>query len=101
MLIKKVKGGVIMAELNKKQVGLTLGIFAAIVHLVWLIAVAIGVQKAVDWILLLHSIKLDLVLTNVVLLNAVLLIVIAFIGGYVVGWVFAAIYNWSAKCCKR
>ena len=95
------KGGVIMAELNKKQVGLTLGIFAAIVHLVWLIAVAIGVQKAVDWILLLHSIKLDLVLTNVVLLNAILLIVVAFIGGYVVGWIFAAIYNWSAKCCRR
>jgi len=90
-----------MAELNKKQVGLTLGVFAAIVHLVWLIAVAIGVQKAVDWILLLHSIKLDLFLTNVVLLNAVLLIIIAFIGGYVVGWIFAAIYNWAGKCCKK
>ena len=90
-----------MAELNKKQVGLTLGIFAAVIHIIWLIAVAIGVQKAVDWILLLHSIRLDIVLTNVVLLNAAMLIVIAFIGGYVVGWVFAAIYNWSAKCCKK
>jgi len=87
--------------MNKKQVGLTLGLFAAIIHLVWLIAVAIGIQKYVDWILLLHSIKLDLLLTNVVLLNAVLLIIIAFIGGYVVGYVFAAVYNWAGKCCKK
>ena len=89
-----------MAVLSKNQVGLTLGIFAALVHLVWLIAVAIGIQKAVDWILLLHSIKLDLILTNVVILNALMLIIIAFIGGYLVGWVFAAIYNWAGKKVK-
>ena len=77
--------------LNKNKIGLTLGIFAALCHLVWLIAVAIGIQKFLDWILLLHSIQLDLTLTSVVLLNAVLLIVIAFIGGYIVGYVFAAI----------
>lgn len=87
--------------MNKNQVGLTLGIFAAVCHLVWAIAVAIGIQKAVDWILLLHSIKLDLVLTNVVLLNAVLLVIVGFIGGYVMGWVFAAVYNWAGKCCKK
>ncbi len=84
-------------KLNKKQVGLALGIFAAVCHLVWLIAVAIGVQKAVDWILLLHSIQLDLTLTSVVILNGILLLIIAFIGGYIVGWVFAAIYNWAGK----
>ena len=91
-----------MAKLNANQVGLTLGLFAALVHLVWLIAVAIGVQKLIDWVLLLHSIKLDLVLTNVVILNAVLLIIIAFIGGYVVGAVFALIWNYAGKCkwCK-
>lgn len=89
-----------MAELNKNQVGLTIGIFAAVCHLVWTVAVAIGIQKAVDWILLLHSIKLDIVLTSVVILNAVILIVLAFIGGYIFGWVFAAIYNWTGKKVK-
>ncbi|MEK6860030.1 MAG: hypothetical protein AABX54_04415 [Nanoarchaeota archaeon] len=91
-----------MAKLNANQVGLTLGLFAALVHLIWLIAVAVGVQKLIDWVLLLHSIKLDLVLTNVVLLNAVLLIIIAFIGGYVVGAVFAWTWNYAGKCkwCK-
>lgn len=87
--------------MNKNKVGLTLGIFAGLIHLVWVIAVAIGVQKYVDWILLLHSIRLDLILTSVVLLNAVFLIIIAFIGGYVVGWVFAALYNWIGKCYRK
>ena len=87
--------------LNKNKVGLAVGIFAAICHLIWIIAVAIGIQKAVDWILLLHSIQLDLTLTSVVILNAILLVIIAFIGGFICGWVFAAIYNWTGKCCKK
>ena len=86
-----------MASINKNQLGLTIGVFAALCHLVWLVAVAIGIQKFVDWILLLHSIQLNLTLTSVVILNAVLLIVIAFIGGYIFGWVFAAIWNWVGK----
>ena len=86
-----------MASININQLGLTIGVFAALCHLVWLVAVAIGIQKFVDWILLLHSIQLNLTLTSVVILNAVLLIVIAFIGGYIFGWVFAAIWNWVGK----
>lgn len=86
-----------MDKLNKNQVGLAIGIFAAICHLIWSIAVAIGIQSYVDWILLLHSIKLDLVLTSVVIMNVILLIILAFVGGYIFGYVFAAIYNWIGK----
>ncbi len=89
-----------MEKLNKKKLGLTIGIFAALCHLIWLIAVAIGIQKFVDWILLLHSIQIDLTLTSVYILNAVLLIVLAFIGGYIFGWVFAAVWNWVGKNVK-
>jgi len=87
-------------KLNKKQVALSIGIFAAICHLVWSIAVAIGIQKYIDWVLLLHSIKLDLLLTNVVILNVIILLVLAFIGGYIFGYVFAAIYNYIGKKVK-
>jgi len=87
-------------KLNKNQVALSLGIFAALCHLVWSIAVAIGIQSYIDWVLLLHSIKLDLLLTQVVILNVVILLVLAFIGGYIVGWVFAALYNWIGKKVK-
>ena len=83
--------------INKNKLGLTFGIFAAISHLVWSIAVAMNIQKLVDWILLLHSIKLDLILTSVVILNVVMLIILAFIGGYVFGWVLGAIWNFVNK----
>lgn len=86
-----------MDKLNKNQVGLAIGIFAALCHLIWSIAVAIGIQSYVDWILLLHSIKLDLVLTSVAIMNVILLIILAFVGGYIFGYVFAAIYNWIGK----
>jgi len=86
--------------MNKNKVGLAVGLFAALCHLVWIIAVAIGIQKFVDWIFLLHSIQLELTLTSVVLLNALLLIVVAFIGGYVFGWVFATIWNFVGKKVK-
>lgn len=84
-------------KLDNNKLGLTIGIFAALCHLIWTIAVAIGIQKFVDWILLLHSISLELTLTSVVLLNAVLLIILAFVGGYIFGWVFAAIWNMVNK----
>jgi hypothetical protein len=87
-------------KLNKNQVALTLGIFAALVHLVWSIAVAIGIQTYIDWVLLLHSIKLDLILTNVVILNVIMLLVLAFIGGYIIGYVFAVLYNYIGKKVK-
>ena len=89
-----------MIKINKNQLGLTIGIFAALCHLIWTIAVAVGIQKFVDWILLLHAIKLELTLTSVVILNAVLLVILAFVGGYVFGWVFGAIWNWVGKKFK-
>jgi len=89
------KGGREM--INKNKLGLTIGIFVALMHLVWVIAVAIGIQRYLDWVLLLHSIKLDIVLTQVVLLNAVMLLVLAFVGGYIFGYVFAAIWNYINK----
>ncbi len=89
-----------MAKVNKNQLGLTIGIFSALCHLVWTLAVAVGIQKFVDWILLLHSIKLDLVLTSVAILNAVILVILAFIGGYIFGWVFGAIWNLVGKKVK-
>ena len=87
-------------KINRNQLGLTVGIFAALCHLVWSIAVAIGIQDFVDWILLLHSISLDLILTSVVILNVIILVVLAFIGGYIFGWVLAAVYNWIGKKVK-
>ncbi len=89
-----------VGKLSNNQVGLTVGIFAVLAHLLWTVAVAMNIQKLVDWILLLHSIKLDLVLTQVVILNAIILVILAFAGGYIFGWVFAWLYNLVGKKVK-
>lgn len=87
-------------KISANQLGLAFGLFAALAHLVWSIAVSFGIQGYVNWILLLHSIQLDLLLTSVNWLNVILLIILAFVGGYIFGWVFAKIYNWAGTKTK-
>ena len=87
-----------MGKLNKNQVGLVVGVFAALMHLVWALLVAIGLgQTVVDWVLPLHFIDMLATILTFSLVNAVILIVMAFIGGYIIGWVFAALWNWLGK----
>ena len=83
-----------MAKSNKNKLGLTLGIFAALLHLVWAISVAVGIaQTYLDWILPMHFIGnvFDFATFNIV--NAIILIILAFIGGYICGWVLGYIYE--------
>jgi hypothetical protein len=89
-----------MAKLNKNKTGLVLGIFVALIHAIWAVLVAVipaSLQKLIDWAFLLHSLKPIYVITSFILLNAVFLVVMTFIVGYVLGWVFAAVWNWLVK----
>ena len=84
--------------LNKNKTGLVLAIFFALLHLVWALIVGLGVAKqAIDWILPLHFIDMLVGVTTFSWVNAILLVVLAFIGGYIIGWVFAWIWNMVAK----
>lgn len=88
--------------LNKNKTGLVLGIFAALLHAVWAIAVLIGVaQTYLDWIFPMHFINSVFEVATFSIVNAIILIVLAFIGGYVCGWVFAALWNWIEKSGKK
>ena len=87
-----------MAKMNKNSVGLVLGIFFALLHLVWAILVAIGsADVLIKWILPLHFIGLIVPITTFSILNAVMLVVMAFVGGYICGWVFAWLWNLLKK----
>ncbi len=86
-----------MAELNKNKIGLTLGLFGALLHAVWSLFVAIapaGVQRFFDWLMSLHSLSMPVMVMPFRLLNSVLLIVVVFVLWYILGWVFAAVWNW-------
>ena len=88
-----------MAEkMNANRTGLTVGIWAALLHALWAIVVAIGLgESAINWIMPLHFINLTASVFAFTLINAVLLIIAGFVGGYVMGWLFAFIWNFLGK----
>lgn len=84
--------------LNKNKVGLAVGIFIALIHAIWALSVAVGITQALlDWIFPLHFLDSIYSVTSFSIVSALLLVVMSFIGGYVMGWVYAFIYNKVAK----
>ena len=89
-----------MTHLNPSKVGLALGAMFAVLHAVWSAAVALvpgPLQKFLDWVFALHHLKPMYSLLPFNLMNAVILVILTFVVGYVVGFVFATIWNKVAK----
>ena len=83
-----------MNHLNPKKVGLAVGKFLGGVHLVWAILVALGwAQALVNFSFWAHMVSLPFVVKTFDLSTAVTLVVVAAIVGYVVGHIFALIWN--------
>jgi len=88
---------------NKHKLGLIVGSFAALIHAVWAILVALVpdmLQKFLNWIFELHFLSPIYTITSFNAVNAVILVFITFIGGYVVGWVFGWIWGMFGKKLK-
>ena len=84
--------------LNNHKVGLALGSFVSLLHAVWAILVALGVaQSLMDFVFYLHMVVNPYMISDFNFGLAVGLVVYTAIMGYVVGWVFAALYNWAQK----
>lgn len=83
-----------MHTLNPQKVALTLGAFAALVHVVWSVIVALGWGQALaDFVTWAHMIGPAPLVAPFNLGTAVMLVVIAGLVGYVAGFVFATIWN--------
>jgi len=81
-------------ELNKAKTGLALGLFLALVHAAWAVLVALSVaQGLIDWVTEMHMMANPYIISGFSLGAAVGLVVLVFIVGYVLGWVFAALWN--------
>lgn len=81
-------------QINKNKLGLVIGSYAAIVHLVWVILVALGLaQPLINFIVRLHFIDFPHKIASFDFVNAILLIVIAFIAGYIGGYIIGTIWN--------
>lgn len=80
--------------INKHKVGLTVGGFAGLVHIVWSVLVAIKLaQPLTDFILGLHFVDMPRTVGAFQFGTAIGLIIVASVVGYVAGFVFSAIWN--------
>ncbi|MFH1284062.1 MAG: hypothetical protein ABIH78_00510 [Candidatus Peregrinibacteria bacterium] len=84
--------------ISKNSLGLTLGIFLAAFHALWLLLIGLGVAKpALDWMLGVHHITLTWDVLAFDWAYAGLLVAMAFVAGYVIGWLFAGLWNLLRK----
>jgi len=82
-------------KLNNNKVGLTTGIVAAIIHLLWAVIIALGWgQSVTDWLLKTHLVISDYTITDFSLGLALILIVQSFVVWYILGWLLAWVWNW-------
>ncbi len=87
-------------KLDNNRVGLTLGLFAASLHALWSILIALIpglLQNFIDWVLDLHRIKPSYTLLPFDGLSTILLVTVTFLLGYALGWLISAFWNWTGK----
>ncbi len=81
--------------LDKNKTGMVLGKFAVLMHLVWSAVVMLGWgQSYLDMVLRLHYLNDPFTVADFSWTSMIGLLVMAFIVAYVVGWVFAYLWNW-------
>ncbi len=80
--------------MNQHKVAVTLGVFAGLVHLVWEVLIALGfAQWYLDFVLGMHSLNNPYTVEPFNLSRGIMLVIVACVMGYVVGSVFAFVYN--------
>ena len=83
---------------NKHKVGMAVGAFVGFLHLAWSVLVALNLaQPLMDLVLRLHFVEMAHTVAQFQLGTAVVLIIVATIIGYIVGFVFSAFLNWAHK----
>lgn len=81
-------------QINAGKAGLVLGAVFGGWHLCWSVLVALGwAQPAINFVFWMHFIKPIYVIEPFEFVRAVILIVVTGGVGFVIGWVFALIWN--------
>ena len=79
---------------------MAVGALLALIHAVWSLAVALipgPLYSFISWVFTLHHLDLTFNILAFNLVNAIILVVLTFVIGYIIGWLFAAIY----VCCGK
>lgn len=84
--------------ISPNRAGLAVGAVFALFHLCWAMMIALGfAQPMIDFMLWLHMIKPFIVVDAFSIGRAVGLIVLTGVIGYLMGAVFAALWNWMHR----
>lgn len=80
--------------MSPKKVGLVLGSFSGLFHLIWSVAIALGfAQPWINFVYNMHSLNNPFVVAPFSFARSVILIIVAFLTGYVWGYIFATLWN--------
>ncbi|MEM4254604.1 MAG: hypothetical protein QXR48_04455 [Candidatus Woesearchaeota archaeon] len=80
-------------KLNPNKVGLALACLVVVWQLIWILSVAIGKQPMLDWILGVHFLADGMKVLPVSVSKAIVSLLVHFVAGYALGWLFATIWN--------
>ncbi len=81
-------------KINANKLGLVLGIFFALIHFLWILLVASGFAKQfLDYTLSLHFMRDVYSIGAFNIGIAAMLLIFTFVSGYILGFVFAWIWN--------
>ncbi|MGH9928302.1 MAG: hypothetical protein ACREA9_03630 [Pyrinomonadaceae bacterium] len=81
--------------INRHKLGLLVGVFSGACHFFWALLVLAGIaQSLMDWIFRLHLIQPLYTILPFSLGYAATLVLFTAFGGYLSGWVLAALWNW-------
>ena len=84
--------------LDRGKVALIVGCFFGLLHAVWALVVALGTaQTFMDWIYSLHFLTNPFRVADFNLATAIILVIVTFVFGYILGWVFAYLWGMVQK----
>lgn len=75
------------------RTGLALGTFVGLIHLVWVLVLGLGGSGFITWVMGMHFISEPITFLTFSWKGGLVLIVLSAVVGYVVGNVFAYIWN--------
>lgn len=85
-------------HLNPSKTALALGAFVAVMHVIWSVLIALGwAQAIIDFKLGAHMISASVTVQPFNLMTSVTMIIVYAAVGWVVGHIFARVWNWANR----
>ena len=86
------RGRMIFFKSKKHKKALAIGLFVAILHLIWAVVVGLGSgQKSLDWLLTQYFVSNLFAVLPFTFLKAFFLVIATFIAGYAFAWLYMGI----------